>query len=72
MNFLVIFTLVDYQRSRRTALILADSKGQAHRVLVQNLSIEELENLSSIKYDAMHSISTISKMSGPVLLGIIY
>ncbi len=72
MKFLVIFSLVDYQRTRRTALVMADSKGQAHRVLIQSMSTEELEALSRIEYRVTHTITTMSKMSNPSVLGIIY
>ncbi|KKM25857.1 hypothetical protein LCGC14_1590660 [marine sediment metagenome] len=71
MKFLVVFTLTDYQRSSRTALVLADSKGQAHRVLIQNMSTEELEILGSIEYRASHTISTMLNISSPTVLGVL-
>jgi hypothetical protein len=72
MKFLITFTLVDYQRSRRTALVLANSKGQAHRVLIQSLEDDDLENLSKIQFQRMDNVLTMGNMVSPNVLAVIY
>ncbi len=72
MKYLITFTITDYQRSRRTALVLADSKGQAFRVLTQHLDLLQLDGTSSIEYKRTDTLTTMLSMKSPAVLANIY
>lgn len=72
MKFLVVFTLTDHNATRRTVLVLADSKGQAYRVLVQSLRFNELDDVGRIEFRRMDTIATMTKMKSPSVLARIY
>ncbi len=72
MKFQVVFTLVDFNDDRRTALVLADSKGQARRVLTQSLELDDLENISGIEFQRMDSIDTMTRTNSATVLSVIY